>query len=82
MRSLIAISAITVLCVCSAAADEPKYKANVPRNITPPDRIPTRYAGELKFVDGFPTDDTVTKGYDYLDTARTAEMSLNATPAT
>ncbi len=82
MRGLIAISTITVLCVCSAAADEPEYKANVPRNITTPDRIPTRYAGELKFVDGFPTDDTVTKVYDYLDTARAVELFLNATPAT
>ncbi len=51
MKILIAISTLALLCACSAVADEPRFKADVPRNITTPDRIPTRYVGDLKFVD-------------------------------
>ncbi len=51
-------------------AAEPQYKADVPDAITTPDSVQTKYVGELKFIDGFPSEKTVTKVYDFLDTAR------------
>jgi hypothetical protein len=59
------------------AAAEPKYKADVPLNITTPDTVNTTYAGELKFKDGFPTKETVSKTYDFLDTARATLVFTN-----
>jgi hypothetical protein len=34
------------------------------------DSVDTKYAGELTFVDGFPTDETIAKADDFTDTAR------------
>ncbi len=60
----------------------PTYKADVPASITTPDTVQTKYVGELNFVDGFPTDQTVTKTYGFLDTSRAVELFLNTTPVT
>ncbi len=79
--TLIAIAAAVLTFSLSSTA-EPTYKADVPQSITTPDVVSTRYLGELNFVDGFPTDETVSKTYDYLDTARAVELFLNAMPAT
>ena len=59
----------------------PKYEADVPERILTPDSVSTQYLGELKFRDGFPTDDTVTRTYDFLDTSRAVELFLSAIPA-
>lgn len=66
----------------SAFAASPKYKAEIPASITTPDSVQTQYLGELKFVDGFPTNETVSKTYDFLDTSRAVELFLNTTPVT
>jgi len=39
-------------------AAEPEYKADVPASLLTPDTVQARYAGELTFRDGFPTEDT------------------------
>ena len=71
-----------ILCVSlTANGEEPTYKADTPKSILTPDRVPTQYVGELEFVDGFPTDNTVTRVYDYLDTARAVQLFLTALPA-
>jgi hypothetical protein len=58
-----------------AASDAaPKYKADVPESLITPDSVQTKYAGELTFVDGFPTVETVGKSYEFLDTARAVEL--------
>ncbi|MHC4361821.1 MAG: DUF1254 domain-containing protein, partial [Planctomycetota bacterium] len=36
--------------------------------------------GELNFVDGFPTEATIQKSYDYLDTMRAVDVFLNSIP--
>lgn len=54
-----------------------KYKANVPKNITTNDTYQTKYAGELNFKDGFPSDETVAKTYDFLDVARATMVFTN-----
>ncbi|TRX57492.1 DUF1254 domain-containing protein [Thalassomonas sp. M1454] len=64
---------------CTATADNtvqnaPKYAADVPASLITPNSVDTKYAGELTFVDGFPTDETLEKSYDFLDTARAVEL--------
>ena len=76
---LLSITALTALTFISSPlfAAEPKYKADVPKNIQTPNSIQTKYAGELKFKDGFPSDETVAKTYDFLDTARATMVFTN-----
>jgi hypothetical protein len=81
--AVITLSAATLSCAASPDSinvSSPKYKADVPVSITTPDSVQTKYLGELKFVDGFPTDETVAKIYDFLDTSRAVELFLDATP--
>ncbi len=59
----------------------PQYKANVPASATTPDKVRTELLGDLDFFDGMPSQETVTKAYDFLDTARGAEAFLNGIPA-
>lgn len=76
--SLLSVTAFAVFTLsASLQASEPKYKADVPENITTPESINTKYAGELNFKDGFPTDETVKKTYDFLDTARATLVYTN-----
>ena len=58
----------------------PKYAAKVPPSITTPDTVQTRI-GTLKFSDGLPDADTVTKVYDNLDFARGVEAFLLGVPS-
>jgi hypothetical protein len=74
------VVALFALSLSLSATADPKYKADVPVEITTPDSVQTRYLGELNFVDGFPTDETVAKTYDFLDTSRAVELFINATP--
>jgi hypothetical protein len=76
--NLLSVTAFAVFTLStSLQASEPKYKADVPENITTPESINTKYAGELNFKDGFPTDETVKKTYDFLDTARATLVYTN-----
>jgi len=52
----------------------PIYKANVPQNIITPDTVKTKYLGELNFVDGFPTEETIKSSYEFLDTSRGVQL--------
>ena len=61
-------------------ASTPKYAAKVPPSIPTPDTVQTRI-GTLKFIDGLPDAETVTKVYDNLDFARGVEAFLAGIPA-
>jgi hypothetical protein len=74
---VVALFTATISITPLSAAETVKYKADVPANITTPNSVQTTYAGELKFVDGFPTEETVSKTYDFLDTARAAIVFTN-----
>ena len=79
MKTIVLIA----LCMLSNSVfAEPEFSADVPESITTPDVVETNYVGKLSFVDAFPTDETVTKIYDFLDTSRAVELFLNATPVT
>jgi hypothetical protein len=71
-KTLVAVSFVAASGASLAA--EPKYKANVPASVVTPDSVATKYAGELTFVDGFPTDETIAKADDFKDTARAFEL--------
>jgi hypothetical protein len=76
-RSLLVIAMTSVLCIgtaTSAGFSEPKYKANVPSSVLTPVKSQSKYVGELNFVDGFPTDKTLVKANDFMDTARAFEL--------
>ena len=66
----------------SASAAEPKYKADVPESLLTPDTVETELLGTLDFFDGMPSDETVRKTIDFLDTSRAAEAFLTGMPAT
>ena len=66
----------------SASAAEPKYKANVPESLLTPNTVETELLGTLEFFDGMPSDETVRKTIDFLDTSRAAEAFLTGMPAT
>ncbi|MFV1983054.1 MAG: DUF1254 domain-containing protein [Thiohalomonadales bacterium] len=58
----------------------PKYAAKVPANIQTPNEVNTKLLGKLKYFDGTPTQETVTKAYDFIDTARAAQAFLTGIP--
>lgn len=72
---------ILTLCVSLTAYGQQIYQADTPESILTPERVSTRYLDDLEFNDGFPSDDTVAKVYDYLDTSRAVQLFLTAMPA-
>ena len=62
-----------------AAPPVMKMTTEIPASITTPDKVHTSI-GELSFVDGFPTDATIQKSYDYLDTMRAVDVFVNSIP--
>jgi hypothetical protein len=74
--NLLLIGALTI--ASTALAQEPKYKADIPSALVTPDKVETRFLGELEFYDGFPSDETVQKTYDFLDVSRAAQIFTTA----
>ncbi|MFV2056235.1 MAG: DUF1254 domain-containing protein [Thiohalomonadales bacterium] len=70
----IAIILSASLSMASPVIGAPKYQAEVPQSLITPDSAKTKYLGELNFVDGFPTDKTIEKAYDFLDTSRAVQL--------
>jgi hypothetical protein len=62
-------------------AESPQYAAKVPPSVTTPDTVETERLGSLRFFDGAPDDETVTKVYDNLDFLRGVDSFLNGMPA-
>ena len=55
------------------------YAAEVPDYLITPNSVQTKYAGELKFIDGFPTDETLEKANYFMDVARAFELFESGT---
>ena len=62
------------------AQESPTFKARVPEKLLTPDKMESRYLGELTFQDGFPTSETASKVNDFVDISRAVELFINATP--
>ena len=60
-------------------AESPKMKmtTEIPKSVTAQDRVTTSI-GTLEYFDGVPTDPTVKKVYDYLDTSRAVNVYINS----
>ncbi len=58
----------------------PGYNTEIPSKIITPSQVETRI-GTLKFIDGFPTEETTQKIFDNLDFMRGVEVFLNGIPA-
>ena len=78
----IAAAACATTLLASAAAAEPKYKADVPSSLITPDKVQTELLGELTFRDGMPSEATVRKTYDFIDLSRAVDAFLDGIPAT
>jgi len=52
-----------------------KMTTEIPESILTPDKVETSL-GTFEFFDGFPTEATAQKCYDYIDTARAVEVFL------
>jgi len=76
------VSLISLCLATSVGAQPPKmkYSTEIPANVVTPDRMETRL-GTLKFVDGFPTEQTAQKVWDHLDFSRAVEAMIMTTPA-
>ncbi len=84
-KSLIAASLTLALMSCSSTAAKaneyvPKYKADISANLLTPDSVMTKYAGELTYKDGFPTDETFIKANGFMDTSRAFTLFGSAVP--
>jgi hypothetical protein len=78
----VAAAAWATMLLASATVAEPRYKADVPQSLITPEKVQTEMLGELDFTDGMPSDETVRKTIDFLDTSRAAEAFLTGMPAT
>ncbi len=79
--ALTTLGAFTIAATCAAEDKMPGYNHDIPKEIMTPDTVETRL-GTLKFFDGLPDEDTVSKIYDNLDVLRGVETFLNGIPAT
>jgi hypothetical protein len=75
VKSAIKLSVVSVLLLSmsSSLIAGPKYKADVPKNITTPNKVQTKLLGELSFVDGMPSARTVDTVYSFIDLSRATE---------
>lgn len=64
-----------------AQESKPKYSADVPEFLLTPDKVETKFLGDLDFFDGMPSEATVNKAYDFLDLSRGVEAFLSGMPA-
>ena len=76
--SLLMLVAVTV----SGQEPTPGYNHAIPPEIMTPDVVDTELLGQLKFNDGRPDQETVSKLYDHLILMRGVETFLNGIPAT
>lgn len=81
-RFLVGFVVATLLAGSATAQDKtPGYNHKIPEKIMTPDEVETRL-GTLRFFDGMPDAESVTRLYDNLDLMRGVETFLNGIPAT
>ena len=82
-KLLVGFAVATLLAATSTANAQdktPGYNHKIPEKIMTPDEVQTRL-GTLRFFDGMPDAETVTRLYDNLDLMRGVETFLNGIPA-
>src|SRR5450432_2085337 len=79
LLSILIIGALGLTNAFAQTAPKMKMTTAIPADITTPDEVESRL-GKLKFVDGFPDDETTQKVYDNLDFMNGVNAFLNAMP--
>lgn len=79
--TLVCVASAMPLMALHAQQPTPGYNHPIPAKVMTPDSVNTPL-GDLKFVDGMPSKETVEKVYDNLDLMRGVETFLNGIPAT
>jgi len=74
------IIAAVATSLTTTAWAEPTYKADVPEGLLTPDKMQSKYIGDLSFNDGFPTEETASKVNNFVDTSRATELFINGAP--
>jgi len=74
------ITAAVATSLATNAWAEPTYKADVPEGLLTPDKMQSKYIGDLSFNDGFPTEETASKVNNFVDTSRATELFINGAP--
>jgi len=80
MKTTSLIAAAVATSLATNAWAEPTYKADVPEGLLTPDKMQSKYIGDLSFNDGFPTEETASKVNNFVDTSRATELFINGTP--
>jgi len=79
-KGIIAIALTSFISLNGTFQIEAQVSKETMESISTPDKVETRY-GTLEFFDGFPTEKTVEKAYDYLDFSRGVEAFMTTIPA-
>lgn len=79
-KLLAVILIISAVNVVAKPQKDPAYKADVPATLITPDSTKSKYLGKIEMVDGFPTDKTLEKAYDFLDTIRAMQLFESGMP--
>ncbi len=80
-KKLMSIAIVASLWQVSANAEtSPKYNANIPDEIITPNNVESQYLGEMNYVDGAPTEETLNKARDFVDTANAVRLFLSGIP--
>ncbi|MCK5033791.1 MAG: DUF1254 domain-containing protein, partial [Calditrichia bacterium] len=81
LKQLFIIASLFALAMQINFAQPQKMKmtTDIPESITTPDKVETRI-GTLEYFDGFPTQETSQKLYDYIDFARGVDVFLTTIP--
>ena len=79
IRMILALTGALVFGTASAENVTPGFNTLIPESILTPDSVETSI-GTLKFFDGLPDEETVTKVYDNLDRVRATQAFLDMVP--
>ncbi|QFU76242.1 DUF1254 domain-containing protein [Halioglobus maricola] len=76
--SLTAVFSVSASCTFAETnVTTPYYKADVPASLLTPDHDESVYLGAVDMNDGFPTEETAQKAFDFLDTSRAVNLYTN-----
>jgi hypothetical protein len=78
MKKLLITSLLSSYTFAVIAA--PTFSANVPEEIITPNHVESEYLGELNYVDGAPTDESIDKARHFVDTANAVRLFLSGIP--
>ena len=78
LKSLTCCVGVSLFIICGLANASP----DVPDNITTPEVVKTKTVGDLKFNDGYPSDETMSKVQQYMLTQRAVNVFADGIPTT